>query len=220
MAALVELVPVLDVRVALFGPPTRAADDLLGVDRATGRDLDPTAAEVGEALPVQTGRRRTGRGEPVDRDVVEDLVPGQRRLRVPVVVGPGPHLLGDPCALAGGRIDQAVAERLGPGRLLLRVARIPSVVVAETLERRRLLRGRIGQGLRRRTGDRHVGVDRPGVAQVLHADVGGDRTTPVTALGDIGVIAEPDHQRVPRGRDPRDTLAGRGRLAAPPVAGQ
>ena len=46
-----------------------------------------------------------------------------------VAVGPGPELLEDPCRLAGGRVDEAVAERLRPGRLLLGVARVPLGVV-------------------------------------------------------------------------------------------
>ena len=63
-------------------------------------------------------------------------------------------------------------------------------------------------------------MDCSSVPQVLHADVGRHGTTPVATLGDVGVVPEADHERIPRLCDPAHALPGLGRLPAPAVAGQ
>src|SRR5262249_4421460 len=61
-----------------FGPAARGLVDLVGEDRDRRRDGDVLdAEEVERVLPVQAGRRDPGAGQPVERDVVEYLVPGQ-----------------------------------------------------------------------------------------------------------------------------------------------
>jgi hypothetical protein len=69
-----------------------------------------------EALPVEAGRR--GGGTPAEHYIVEELVAGEDRRRVAVAVHPRPGLLEDPRQLAGGGVNQSVAECLRTGRLL------------------------------------------------------------------------------------------------------
>ena len=78
MAAAVDLAEVDEVGVGPLGPAARGLVDLLGEDGDGGRDgyaLDPE--EVVGILPVQPGRGNRSVRQPVEREVVQDLVPGQ-----------------------------------------------------------------------------------------------------------------------------------------------
>src|SRR4029450_9457445 len=105
MAAASGLVPVADVEEALLCPPSRGALQLLGEDRAACRNVDPGGAGAGDqlvhspdALPVQAGGGGAGAGQPVEHQVVEELVAGEHVLWMAVAVRPGIGLLDDPGA--------------------------------------------------------------------------------------------------------------------------
>src|SRR3712207_9556174 len=63
-------------------------------DRDLGRSLGGRGRDSGGsvALPVRPGRRCPGAGQPVQRDVVEDVVPGEIARRLPLDESAG-HLV-------------------------------------------------------------------------------------------------------------------------------
>jgi hypothetical protein len=136
-----------------------------------------------------------------------------------VAVGPGVELLHDPGALAGGRVHQAVAQRLGAGRLLGGVASAPAAVL---LERGHGGGHRLGLVLfgGRRARHRHVHVHAHHVVGVDHPEQGGDRRAPVTALGAVAVVAQAPHELGPRLGDAAHAPARLGGLLAEAVARQ
>src|SRR6266478_7624341 len=83
VAALVGLVVVGDVGVALIDPASRRSPDLAGETGEADRKLDRRRRLPGGtggglcALPVLPSRRGTSARQPVQRDVVEDVVPGE-----------------------------------------------------------------------------------------------------------------------------------------------
>src|SRR3954469_24248254 len=94
VATLVDLVEVDDVRVARLDPAARRPPDLAGERReaerdrrrrqrlaARGRGVRPVG------LPVRAGRRGAGAGQPVQRDVVENVVAGEIPRGLPVDKG-------------------------------------------------------------------------------------------------------------------------------------
>ena len=137
-----------------------------------------------------------------------------------VAIGPRPELLDDPRRLASRRIDQAVTNRLGPRRLLLRIARVPLLVEPRPFERLFVARGGIRQRFLRGAGVGHVQVNADALAAILHADRGSDRRTPVAALRDITCVAQAGHEGVPGATDPVDTPTRHGRFVRKSVAGQ
>ena len=76
MAASVELVVVDEVvRVGALGPAARGLVELVGEDADGERDRDVLGVEeVRLVLPIQAGRGDPGVGQPVERDVVEEVV--------------------------------------------------------------------------------------------------------------------------------------------------
>ena len=135
-----------------------------------------------------------------------------------VTVGPGPELLDDPRRLAGGRVGQAIPDRLGSRPLLGRVSGVPLRVVLQSFDRVQLVR-RLWRSRRAGT-HRQREVDGGAVLGVLGADRGGDRRTPVAALRHIRVVAEACHQLGPDITDLLDAPAGLGRLAREAEPGQ
>src|SRR5262245_20530395 len=63
----------------------------------------------------ERGANRTG--EPVERDVRQQVVAAEGVLQVAVAIGPGAELLDDPCGKPGRGIAQAESEGLRPGSL-------------------------------------------------------------------------------------------------------
>ena len=95
MAALFDLVEVSDVRVGVLNPAARSPENSPGnVVKPTGSDTGagawPAARAVGSsAFPVRPGRRGPGARQPVQGDVVEDVVPGEVARRLLVEEGAG-----------------------------------------------------------------------------------------------------------------------------------
>jgi DNA-binding CsgD family transcriptional regulator len=95
VAAPVGLVEVGEVGVGLLDPATRGPEDLVGERGEADRELDlrarlPRRDHLGLcALPIRPGRRGPGAGQPVHRDVVEDVVAGEASGRLPVDEGAG-----------------------------------------------------------------------------------------------------------------------------------
>src|SRR6478672_13357902 len=83
VAALVDLVEVGEVGVDRLDPAARGSPDLAGErgeadrhgDRRRGLAARKRCGQRACVLPVRPGRRRRGAGQPVQRDVVEDVVP-------------------------------------------------------------------------------------------------------------------------------------------------
>ncbi|WP_431209903.1 hypothetical protein ACQ86N_27840 [Puia sp. P3] len=95
MAAFVDFVEVDEAGVASAGPGLRSAVDVFGEDGDGDGDLYLCGsfgcrAEDASAfvLPVEAGGRGAAPGEPVQREVVEDVVLCRQLLRV-VAVGQG-----------------------------------------------------------------------------------------------------------------------------------
>src|SRR5581483_9516720 len=90
--AALGLVEVRDVGIALLDPAARGEEDLAGELREADRDrhLRGSLARCGRlrlrlsALPVRAGRRGSGAGQPVQRDVVEHVVSGEIAGGLPV----------------------------------------------------------------------------------------------------------------------------------------
>ena len=95
MAAPVDLVEVGEGGVGLLDPAARGPEDLAGEDGEADRDRDLRRSLPGRAgcglpvLPVLPGGRGPGAGQPVQRDVVDDVVPGEMARGLPVEEGTG-----------------------------------------------------------------------------------------------------------------------------------
>src|SRR3954452_22357151 len=94
VAALVDLVEVSDVRVARLDPAARRPPDLSWKRREAERDLRrrqwlrTRGRRVRPVrLPIRSSCRGTGAGEPVQRDVVEDVIACQVAGRLPIEKG-------------------------------------------------------------------------------------------------------------------------------------
>ena len=173
-------------------------------------------------LPVEPRCRRRGVRQPVQRDVVENVVAVQqaRGLAVVVVVDPGrkPHR----------RVGQGVADRLRPRAHDDAVGAVLLVEGVKRVERCAFL---LGESRRRgpATGEhrRHVGGDRRRQIDVdaeqscrcLARHRAGDRGAPVAALGDIAGVAQALHQLRPGAGDAIRIPAPVLRLSGEAVAG-
>src|SRR5580700_5247903 len=79
----VELVVVNEVVVGPLGPAPRGLIELAREDAHASGDGDVLGVEEAEfVVPVETTRRNPSVGQPVERDVVEDLVAGKLADRV------------------------------------------------------------------------------------------------------------------------------------------
>ena len=153
-------------------------------------------------LPVRPGRGGAGAGQPVGRDVVQDVVPGEVARGLPVderagdlVVGVG-VVVDHPRGQGDGGVEQGVADRLRAG------GHLDEIAVSRLLEGREL-RGR---------GSFLVGIGRHGAVQRRHEQVRVDADQPlgclaghrvgdagahVAALGHVARVAEAAHQLGP-----------------------
>ncbi len=178
-------------------------------------------------LPVRPRCRGAGAGQPIQRDVVEDVVPGEvagglaRRRRRWRSCSRSP-CRGRAATPPGRRVNPAGRSRPSaaawpsPGS-----SRSPSVLkVSTAVERGAFLLGfrRQGVGSQDRHEQVHVDADQP--LGCLAAHRVGDGGAHVAALGDVAVIAEAAHQLRPRHRDAAGGPAELGRLAREAVARQ
>ena len=178
-------------------------------------------------LPVRPGRRGAGAGQPVQRDVVEDVVPGEvarraarrrrrgrscsrRRCRGRASRRPGRR--GSPA----GRSRSSAAGWPAPGSSRSRSARN----VGDRVGRRAFLRRCPSAGGTRQRRHEQVGVDAEQPLGCLAAHRVGDAGAHVAALGDVAGVAEAAHQLRPGPRDAAEVPAELGRLAGEAVAGQ
>ncbi len=97
--ALVDLVEIDEIRVDLLGPAARGREDLAGERGEADRERDLRGGLAGcesggpSGLPVRPGRRCPGARQPVQRDVVEDVVPGEIARGLAVEEGAGDLLV-------------------------------------------------------------------------------------------------------------------------------
>ena len=95
MAAAVDLVEVREAGVGRLGPAARGSPDLAGERREADRHGRRRGGLAGReragspVIPVVPGRRGSGARQPVQRDVVEDVVPGEVASRLAVDEGAG-----------------------------------------------------------------------------------------------------------------------------------
>jgi hypothetical protein len=219
-----RLAPVPDVPEPSLRPPPGRPRVLAREDRASGGDVhdvrQPPAEDLldaPEALPVQPRRRRAGAGQPVEHQVVEQLVAREHGLRPAAGVGPRGELLDDPRAQQRRGVDEAVADRLRPGGLLVGVA--VAVVPAVEVGQRGPLAGREVVE-RRRVGwdERRHDVDPGDVLRVLQPEPGADGGAPVAAGRAVAGVTQARHQLRPRRGDAFDGPAAPGRAVGEAVA--
>jgi hypothetical protein len=95
VSALVHLVEVAEVGVGVLDPAARGPPDLAGEGGEAHRNRDLRRSLAGGAclsqgfsvLPVRPGRRRPGPRQPVQRDVVEDVLSREIARGLPVEEG-------------------------------------------------------------------------------------------------------------------------------------
>ena len=213
-------------------PSSGRSEDLVREDRKGRGKRNLPLVDDARVLPVQPCGGGPGVGEPVEGDVVEDVVSCEacgatcEDARDQLVAAR--FVIDHPGSQADGGIGQAVTDRLRARRLLDEVAATHReegllLLVGRLLLLGELGGGRLAQGERppdfRRDAQEQVHVDaqqplRRQVRQCLR-----DPRAPVAALRHVLRVAQALHQRVPRARDavgvPADVL----RLARKPVAG-
>src|SRR5262245_10942635 len=103
MAAAVQLMPMNKLGKNPLRPTARRGHNFPGEYAASHRKFDAAAlalANDSRVLEVNACRRRRRVRQPVESDVVEHLVPAERRFGIARVVGPGVEFLVDPGGLA------------------------------------------------------------------------------------------------------------------------
>jgi hypothetical protein len=178
------------------------------------------ASTCRDALPIQPRRRRARPRQPVEHQVVEQLVARDDLLQVVVVIGPGPELLRDPRGEGRRRVDQRVSDRLGPRSVFARVAGIPSGRVLERREGFVFALGEVVEGRRVRRRKRRREVDPDDVLAGTLADERADAGASVAPLRAVPFVPEPPHHLDPRVGDPFDAPARARRLVAEAEAGE
>ena len=186
---------------------------------ARGRRVRPVG------LPVRPGRGGPGARQPIERDVVEDVVTGQ----IPggLALDEGAHdlvvgvrvVVGHPGREGDRRVEQAVADRLRAR------GHLDEVAVSGPTEGGELLgRGPLLVGVRRHGAaqSRHeqVRVDADQPVGSLAAHRVGDAGADVAALSHVAGVAESAHQLGPGACRPAEIPADLGRLAGEAVPGQ
>ena len=158
MAASVDFVEVGEAGVGLLGPAPPDPPDFAGKRGEPDRELDLRARLSRRVsgglrvLPVLPGRGGPGAGQLVQRDVVENVIPGQAAGGLPVQESAGDLVVAvgvvveHPGRHGDGRVQQYVADRLRPRVLLDEVAAAVGPEGGDRLKRRAFLPG----GVRRR----------------------------------------------------------------------
>src|SRR5580698_520929 len=67
-----------EFRISPLGPSPWSGVDFVRKHTYGNGDLDILGREKGEfVFPIETGRRNSGVRQPIERDVIEDIVPGK-----------------------------------------------------------------------------------------------------------------------------------------------
>lgn len=198
-------------------PRSSAPDRFRGEYRDRHRHLDIRGLLRGRAevivvvLPVETGGRRPGVGQPIEADVIEHFIATEHAFRLAVTVGPGREFLVHPRCRTRGRVGEQVADGLRSGHHHRAVGRVT------TEERTQGGVGpafRIGQPRRCRIaavdllyqlgrhGGRHVQVDAQQSGRRQAAQRIGNHRTMIAALRHVMAVAQALHQHVPGLRHP------------------
>ena len=220
MPALVQIVPVNEIGERSLNPLAWRGQDLSGKGARPRRYAHRAVAELAKAFPVEPGRGGARSRQPVEHDVVEHLVHRQHIPGRTLVIGPVVHFLEHPCRQRGGRIHQAIADRLRTRALLLGIARIPFLIEPEALQRLEHLGVLALHIIRSRTADWHVEVDAPALGRGQLPDRHRDCRAPVPALRHPAPVFQPLHQFGPGLRDPFHPPSRSPGLGGKAVAGQ
>lgn len=97
--------------------------------------VDRPRSGIELAFPVVSGRRRSGVREPVQHDVVEDLIFAVYLLHISIMMSPLSNLLVHPRGLCDWRVGKPVPEGLRPRRLLSMVSVMALISFAVSLHR-------------------------------------------------------------------------------------
>ena len=165
-------------------------------------------------LEVVARGRRHGVGEPVERDLGEDLLLGDQAR--PVAEGVEQLVVGE---LADRGVGEPDGDRLRARAVHLVVAadRLEPLHVLEPGVVRRLEALELGRVARREAEQvQDVQAEEPG--RVEQAELAGDHRAAVAAVGAVGLVAEPAHQGVVGARDPGHRPAAVGHRRREPEA--
>ena len=189
----------------------------MGVARVRRR----VVRRVRAALPVRSRGRFPGPREPVQRDVVEDVVSREVAGRLVVDEGAGDLVIGvgvvvgQPRCQRDGRVQQCVPDRLRPRRLLEEVAEAPGFEAVDCCAGGLFLVGflrHLGFGQRR---EEQVGVDADQPIGCLLAHPVGDGRAYVPALGHVAGVAEATASAPPTRAQHGSAGSSRARWASP-----
>src|SRR5262245_23152261 len=180
MSAFLDLVPVDELLEGLLSPAARSAVDLPGKDCHRNRHLRDLhrverPAPSLRGVPVGPRRRSAGVREPIERDVVEDLISRERALNT--LIGPLAELIVEKGQHTDRRICERIAQGLRPGIHHFGIAEPFPIEVLETSEGNFFC---VGEGRGRRISiankpqdawghdARHIDVDAQEALRCLH----------------------------------------------------
>src|SRR5262245_9422502 len=231
MSAFVDFVPVDELLEGLLSPAARSAVDLPGEDCHRNRhlrNLNCVERPAPSLRGVPVGPRRGGAGvrEPIERDVVKNLISRESALNT--LIGPLGELVVEKGKHADRRICERIAQGLWPGIHHFGIAEPLPVEVLETSEGNFFCIGearghRISVANKPqdacRHGAGHIDVDAQEALRCLHRQYLGYDRAPVTTLTDIAVVSETLHQLVPCARHMGGTPVRALRFAREAVTG-
>ena len=135
VTALVELVVVDELGIRLLRPAPRGLIELVGKGAHGDRDGDALRREEGElALPVEARRRDRRVRQPVERDVVEDVV-ARQALGLPVEDARDERVAARVVVEhPGGQADRRIRDRVQRLRAVRHLAGVAQAVLVEEVE--------------------------------------------------------------------------------------
>ena len=140
MPAPLRLIPIHNIPPIPLAPLPRRITIVAPEPTNPNRQLNPPSRRIDFTLPIEPRRRNPRVREPVEHDVVENLIFGEDALLdisifVDVAgIRPIDVLLVDPGRLRDGGVCEAVAEGLWASGLLERVAAVAGVADAVVVE--------------------------------------------------------------------------------------
>lgn len=116
VTATLEQAPAPDIGKGSFRQRSRRAQDSARERRIGGRHINRPAFGNGPGTVSSRVIGPEGRvdrtGEPVQRNVCQQVIPRDRCLGIATAIGPGAELLGDPRRQAEGRVGQGICGRV------------------------------------------------------------------------------------------------------------